>query len=237
MKKSTSVSTFLRRNAVYFVLALCVIALGIATTFVLIDRSKTISEELNTPPTIEQETPVQKPDQTPNPDTPVQNPDTLNPDTPVQNPDESTQPTQPVVEPISFIMPIANASSIQSYSDTMVFNSTLNRYTAHLAIDFFAPEGTEVLAVYGGTVKSVETTLLKGVTVTIDHGDGLITVYNSLADGDMVSVGMKVNKGDVIGEVSTTNRQEYKSGAHLHFEVIENGETINPEKYLAFEEK
>ncbi len=224
MKKSTSVLTFLKRNAVYFVLALCVLALGIATTFVLINRSKTTGE-LNAPPSIEQ------------PDTPVDTPEDVIPDSPVINPNPDNQPSQPVVEPITFIMPVANATSVENYSDTMVFNSTLNRFTAHLAIDFFAPEGTEVLAVFGGTVKSVENTLLKGVTVTIDHGDGLVTVYNSLADGDSVSVGMKVKKGDVIGHVSTTNRQEYKAGAHLHFEVMENGELINPAKYLVFEEK
>ncbi len=224
MKKSTSVLTFLKRNAVYFVLALCVLALGIATTIVLVNRSNGSGELNNDAPVIEQ------------PDIDVEKPSDNIPDTPVDTP-EDIQPSQPVVEPIAFIMPVANASSVQDYSDTMVFNSTLNRFTAHLAIDFFAPEGTNVFAVYGGTVKSVENTLLKGVTVTIDHGDGLTTVYNSLEDGDMVSVGMKVNKGDIIGKVSTSNRQEYKAGAHLHFEVMEDGELIDPAKYLVFEEK
>ncbi len=224
MKKSTAVLTFFKRNAVYLVLALCILALGVATTIVLVNRSNQNSE-LNNPPVAETpDTSVGEQTPTPTPDTPVQTPD-------------NSQNTQPVVEPITFIMPVASASSVADYTDTMVFNSTLNRYSAHLAIDFFAPEGTNVYAVYGGTVKSVENTLLKGVTVVIDHGDGLETVYNSLADGDSVSVGMKVSKGQVIGQVSTTNRQEYKSGAHLHFEVKENGDLIDPAKYLVFEEK
>ncbi len=225
MKKSTAVLSFFKRNAVYLVLALCVLALGIATTVVLVNRND--NGELNNSPSID----------SPN-DTPVDNPgDTVIPDTPVDNPGDTVIPDVPVVEPISFIMPVENASSLLEYSNTMVFNSTLNRFSTHLAIDFFAPEGTNVLAVYGGTVKSVENTLLKGVTVTVDHGNGLMTVYNSLADGDAVSVGQSVKKGDVIGQVSTTNRQEYKSGAHLHFEVIENDELIDPAKYLVFEEK
>ncbi len=219
MKKSNAVS-FVKRNAVYLVLALCVLALGVATTLVLINRSNG-EGQLDNEPSINQ--PVDKP-----------NEDVT--DTPVDKPTDTT-PTQPVVEPITFIMPVANASNVEHYSNTMVFNATLNRFTSHLGVDFYAQEGTDVLAVYGGTVKSVENTLLKGVTVTIDHGDGLMTVYNSLADGDCVSVGMTVKKGDVIGQVSTTNRQEYKSGAHLHFEVIENGELIDPAKYLVFEEK
>ncbi len=224
MKKQRTVLTFLRRNAVYFVLAFCILAVGATVTFMLVRNAN--SFELNNPPSIDE------------PSDPVDNPSQPSePDTPVTNPNEPSEPSQPVVEPISFAMPVLNATSVVDYSDTMVFNSTLNRFTAHLAIDFFAPEGTDVLAVYAGEVKSIENTLLKGVTVTIDHGDGLITVYNSLADGDCVTVGQKVNKGDVIGQVSTSNRQEYKAGAHLHFEVMENGQVIDPVKYLQIEEK
>jgi len=46
-----------------------------------------------------------------------------------------------------------------------------------------------------------------------------------------------IQKGDKIGEVSVSNRQEAAVGAHLHFAVTENGETINPSKYLEFGEK
>ena len=78
---------------------------------------------------------------------------------------------------------------------------------------------------------------MTGTTITIDHGNGLYTVYNSLADGDSVFIGQTVKKGAKIGEVSLTNRQESAAGAHLHFQVVENGEVINPAKYLDLEEK
>ena len=104
-------------------------------------------------------------------------------------------------------------------------------------IDFFANEGTSVFAVYDGVVSDVSSDLLKGVTVVIDHGNGLKTVYNSLADVDDISVGVTVKKGDVIGYVSSSNRQESSSGAHLHFEVMENDSVIDPAKYLTIEEK
>ena len=216
--------TFLRRNAVYLVLALCIIAVGIATTFMLVERVRDNNSELNN----------ELPDQ---PDLPTDNPSDNIPDEPVDNPDQPAQPDVPVIETIIFEMPIQNATSILEYSDTMVFNSTLGRYSAHKAVDFFAPEGTEVLAVYKGTVKNIENSIIHGVTITIEHGNGLLTVYNSLLDADMVSVGMSVDKGQVIGQVSTSNRQEYKEGAHLHFQVIEDGNVIDPAKYLAFEEK
>ena len=193
MKKSNGrLIMFMRRNAVYLVLALCIVAVGLSITFMLLSDASVDStlDSGKNPPVIE---------------TPIE------PDEPVVKPDDPTE--------------------------RMVFNSTLGHYSAHLAVDFYAPEGTEVVAVYDGTIKSVESSLLKGTTVTIDHGNGLYSVYNSLADGDAVVVGQSVKQGDVIGEVSVTNRQEYKSGAHLHFEVTENGTTIDPAKYLEFDEK
>ena len=78
---------------------------------------------------------------------------------------------------------------------------------------------------------------MQGTTITIDHGNGLYSIYNSLADGDSVSVGKSVNQGDEIGQVSVSNRQEYKAGAHLHFEVKENGQLVDPAKYLESQEK
>ena len=158
------------------------------------------------------------------------------PDVPTDIETPPTEPEKPTVSQILFIMPV-NGTIIKSYSDVPVFNSTLNRYSSHMALDISAPAGSLVYAVYSGEVISVTTSITKGVTVTIDHGNGLKTVYNSLADGDLVTVGQTVKQGDVIGQVSVTNRQEYKSGAHVHFEVIEDGQTIDPIKYLSFDEK
>ena len=208
--------SFIKRNKLYLILALCIVAVGLSITFMLVNDSKS---------TITIQTPeVNNPVETPTPSDPTEKP-------------EGDTPSGPVVEQIEFVMPVLNPTSITEYSETLVFNSTLNRYNSHMAIDFFAPEGTSVFAVYGGTIKSVENSLLSGITVTIDHGEGLYTVYNSLSDIDDVSVGQVVAQGEKIGEVSVSNRQEYKEGAHLHFQVLENGEVIDPVKYLAIIEK
>ena len=213
MKKNKgSLVMFLKRNAVYLVLGLCILAVGLSITFMLLTRDNDLSLKVDNPEIVVP-APEDKPTGAPG--------------------DENAS----VNKPVYFIVPIENPTSIGEYSETMVYNSTLNRYSSHLAVDYYAPEGTNVLAVFDGSVLSVESTFLQGTTITIDHGNGLYSIYNSLADGDSVSVGQKVSQGDIIGQVSTTNRQEYKDGAHLHFEVKENGKLIDPAKYLESQEK
>ena len=214
MKNSNGKFTlFLRKNALWLILSFCILAIGLSVTLMLVTGNNAPDHQI--------EKPV--------------DPDDNKPEDPDDNKPED--PDKPVVTEIVFIMPVENATSIGEYSETMVFNSTLSRYSVHLGTDFFAEEGTDVLAVYDGTVERVTNDLLKGYTVVIDHGNGLKTVYNSLADGDAVKTGQTVKQGDVIGQVSVTNRQEYKSGAHLHFEVMENDEIIDPAEYLVFDEK
>ncbi|MBE7081922.1 MAG: M23 family metallopeptidase [Clostridiales bacterium] len=208
-EKRRNVLFFLKRNAVYIVLVLCILAVSFSIAFMVANQKSEL--ELNNNPSIN-----------------------LPSDTPVTSPDDENVP---VIKPIEFIMPVISPTAIGEYEETMVFNSTLNRYTAHLAMDFYAPEGSSVYAVYDGTVVSIENTFLQGTTITIDHGNGLFSIYNSLADGESVSVGQTVKQGDEIGQVSVTNRQEYKAGAHLHFEVKENGQFIDPAKYLETQEK
>ncbi len=211
-EKRRNVLLFFKRNAVYLVLALCILAVSFSIVFMLLNQKNALELNADRPPII--------------------NPS--DEDSPTISPDDGNVP---VVKPVEFIMPVSSPTAIGEYGETMVYNSTLNRYTAHLAMDFYAPEGSSVYAVYDGTVISVENTFLQGTTITIDHGNGLYSIYNSLADGDSVSVGQTVSQGDEIGQVSVTNRQEYKAGAHLHFEVKENGQLIDPAKYLEAQEK
>ena len=214
---------FMRKNAVYLILTLCILAIGTSVALMLVNRQNQL-------------------DATPNPDSPsIESPDIPSDSTDdtqsdvVDKPDDT--PTAPVDTPVVFVMPVENPTTVGEYSESMVWNSTLGRFSAHLAIDFFANEGTNVICAYDGVVKSVDSSLLKGTTIVIDHGDGLETVYNSLADGESVFVGQAVQKGTKIGSVSVTNRQEAGDGAHLHFEVWENGVNVDPSKYLVIDEK
>ncbi|MET0787351.1 MAG: M23 family metallopeptidase [Paenisporosarcina sp.] len=90
----------------------------------------------------------------------------------------------------------------------------------------------EVLAAMTGTVEEVNIDPFTGDEVVLKHENGLVTNYHSLT-------GILVKKGDVVkqGQVmatSTENDWNPTAGIHLQFEVLENGEAVNPRDYLAF---
>ncbi len=153
-----------------------------------------------------------------------------------ETPDDGND--QPVSGRITFIMPCANGTLIKDYtSDTVVFNSTLGAYMGHMGMDFSAQEGSDVLCVYDGVIESITTSYLTGTTVIVDHGNQLKTVYNSIEANEALYEGATVKQGAVLGSVSANNLQEYKDGAHLHFEVLVNGVKTDPDEYLIGEEK
>jgi murein DD-endopeptidase MepM/ murein hydrolase activator NlpD len=145
---------------------------------------------------------------------------------------------QVVVPPIVFVSPVASGTIGTDFTlNTLAWNETLQQYQAHKAIDFMAPAGTHVLAVYGGTVESVVTTTMGGTTIVIKHNNELKTVYKSLDSDVFVTVGQNVTKGEAIGKVANTLAYEAADGPHLHLEVMLNGKLVNPHDYFADDDK
>ena len=136
----------------------------------------------------------------------------------------------------TFLIPVSEANALNSYG--FYHNTTLDKYYLHTGIDFAGEAGDEVYAALDGTVESIPTDpLLMGTTITIAHENGLKTVYTFVEAADGLEVGETVEKGDVIATVAEAMGQEYKDGAHLHFEVFLNGEAVDPETYLEISEK
>jgi murein DD-endopeptidase MepM/ murein hydrolase activator NlpD len=99
----------------------------------------------------------------------------------------------------------------------------------HEGIDFAAPEGTPIHAVAAGIVTWAGSRGGFGNMVQIDHGNGYATRY-AHAYRVLVHVGETVQRGDVIGLVGNTGRS---TGAHVHFEVLQNGHEVNPARFVA----
>jgi murein DD-endopeptidase MepM/ murein hydrolase activator NlpD len=108
---------------------------------------------------------------------------------------------------------------------------TISQYfhAGHLALDIAAPYGSQIVAAQGGTVTWAGwRNNGGGYVISIDHGNGMVTVYNHLGS-IWVSPGQWVNAGQGIGGIGCTG---ICTGPHTHFEVIVNGIIDNPLRYL-----
>ncbi len=154
-----------------------------------------------------------------------------------QNNEGEQTPQEPVVSVIVFDMPTSGSVIKEYVGAGVIYNQTLGVYQGHKAIDFSGEVGSNVFACYNGVVESITTTKLDGTTIVIDHLNGLKSAYNSVDVAENVEVGSVVEKGEVIGYIAENNKKEYLDGPHLHFEVFENNEKVDPNKYLVAEEK
>lgn len=106
-----------------------------------------------------------------------------------------------------------------------------NKEEDHFGIDIVAPEKTPVKAVASGTVIISEWTLEAGHTIAVQHKNNLISIYkhNSVL---LKKVGNFVKGGDAIAIVG--NSGELSSGPHLHFELWQEGSSVDPEQFINF---
>jgi murein DD-endopeptidase MepM/ murein hydrolase activator NlpD len=98
----------------------------------------------------------------------------------------------------------------------------------HSGIDFGADEGTTIRAAAAGVVIYAQWYGGYGNAVILDHGGGITTLYGH-TQGFYVAEGDKVQKGQPIAAVGSTG---LSTGPHVHFEVRQNGEPIDPAPYL-----
>lgn len=102
------------------------------------------------------------------------------------------------------------------------------RRTWHDGVDLAGKEGSDIIAVAAGVVTYAGDRHGYGNLVEIDHGDGLVTRYGHCKTIE-VAVGDIVQKGQVVALMGSTGRS---TGPHVHFEVLRNGKSQNPEHYI-----
>ena len=112
-----------------------------------------------------------------------------------------------------FIMPVEGIIS-GVYGSQRILNGKPK--WPHYGIDIAAKQGTMIKSSGAGVVTMTEDDLYyTGGTIIMDHGHGISTIYSHL-ENILVSVGDKINQGDVIGTVGSTGRS---TGPHLDFRV------------------
>lgn len=98
----------------------------------------------------------------------------------------------------------------------------------HRGLDISVPVGTEIRSASSGKVVKSGWMSGFGKTIIIDHGEGIETLY-AHNSSILVSVGQKVNTGQIIARAGSTGKS---TGSHLHFGVLDNDEPVDPMQYL-----
>ena len=98
----------------------------------------------------------------------------------------------------------------------------------HSGVDFAGKLGSDVVAVAAGVVTNSARRSGYGNLVEINHGNGYVTRYGHNLK-NLVNVGEAVKKGQIIAKMGTTGRS---TGPHVHFEVMVNGQAVDPKKYI-----
>ncbi|MDZ4728720.1 MAG: M23 family metallopeptidase [Xanthomonadales bacterium] len=101
--------------------------------------------------------------------------------------------------------------------------------THHDGLDFVGKRGSDVLSVANGVVVWAGNRNGYGKTVEIDHGNGYQTLY-AHNDSLVVQPGDSIKAGQVIAKLGSSGRAQ---APHVHFEVLQNGNTVNPSRYVS----
>ena len=203
----------------------------------------TSTPELEVTPTPEPEvTPTPEPEATPTPEpevTPTPEPEatpTPEPEaTPTPEPEATPSPKPEQVPGYQvaetdrngdFLWPVPGYGTVSQGYDA----------TKHTGIDISAEQGVAVIAAADGTVSHIQTwdgstttgDQSYGNMVQITHADERTTLYAHLSKV-LVSSGDSVSAGETIGYVGNTGNAD---GAHLHFEVRQSGQTVDPRPFI-----
>lgn len=209
-------------RALFSVICISIIALGLIVYFSTNSNNKTVNEQT----TIEETT------------QPVQKSVTVE-DTTAETTTEAESEAQPqTTESTSMALLDTNTpyksfykypiteSVLSGYTEELVYNKTMGDYRSHTAVDFKAEAGAAVYAINDGIVLDVYNDSMLGMTVEIDHGGKLVAKYSGLevvnvSEGDMIMIGSTIG---TLGKVPF----EASAEAHLHFETRLDGDYVNP---------
>lgn len=143
-----------------------------------------------------------------------------------------TETKEPEKKEISFVKPVEGDICKDYAKENLVYSETLQEWTTHLGIDIKAEKTTIVKAAADGKVKSIKNDPRYGLSIIVEHQDGIETLYANLLTSEFVQVGEEVKQGQSIGTVGNTATFEIADQTHLHFEISKNGENLDPNQYL-----
>ena len=159
-----------------------------------------------------------------------------NEEQPKEEPKNETTETQEQVtetkQEVTFIKPTDGEIIREFAKDNLIYSETLKEWITHTAVDIKADKTSVIKSSADGIVKSIVNDPRYGLTVIIEHDDGYETVYSNLLTAEFVVEGEEVSQGQTIGTVGNTASFESSMDCHLHFELLKDGEYLDPTIYL-----
>ena len=149
-----------------------------------------------------------------------------------EKPEPAAPPDEEKAASTAYVWPAQGEVQRDFSLEVFAYDATMGDWRTHDGLDIAAEVGSPVCACGPGSVVSVCKDDMMGVTVTVDHGNGIQSVYANLADSLNVQEGSEVEAGTVIGTVGTSAISESASPSHLHFAMVEYGVSIDPLHYL-----
>lgn len=146
--------------------------------------------------------------------------------------EENTQTVEKVKKELQFAYPVEGEILRDYAMEELIFSETLDEWTVHQGMDIKADRTTVVKAAEEGTVVAIKNDPRFGLTVIIEHEDGFKTIYSNLLTTEFVAEDEKVEKGQSIGTVGNSAVFEISDEPHLHFEMLKDGEYVDPKLYL-----
>ena len=135
---------------------------------------------------------------------------------------------------IKFTAPVKGEVLREFAKDSLVYSDTLEEWITHTGVDIKADKTTVVKAAAKGKVESIKNDPRYGLTVIVNHDGGYKTVYANLLTAEYVVEGEELEEGQTIGTVGNSASFEVADDYHLHFELIKDGEYLNPCNLIEF---
>ena len=150
---------------------------------------------------------------------------------------EETDKKDDVSKPsVKYVAPVSGEVLREASLEVPTFSVTMEDYRTHVGVDLYCEAGSDIASCAVGTVKEIWEDPMMGTCVSVEHPEGVVSVYKNLYEEIPagIEVGKNVECGQIIATAGESALVEIAEESHLHFEMLVNGEPVDPAEYIEF---
>ncbi len=155
---------------------------------------------------------------------------------PTYNDGGSDQTSSGADEEFALSLPVGSGTVNKKHDASIqVWSDTLGDYRVHLGIDIVTGEAAPVYAAADGEISRIWDDALMGKCIAISHDGKVFTIYKNLSTElpENIKEGVKVRRGEQIGNVGESAISELAEEPHLHLEMTVDGISVDPAEYFS----